>query len=250
MEQIKMQNLRNTKLPAENVREDGGYLKRRRLVSLLSIGVIALLFLAITVTLGRQVMDFVSNPAAFRDWAAQQGIWGALATAGIMALQVVVAIMPGEAIEIGSGYVYGSIGGMILCLAGAAIGSIIIYGLTRLFGERLTEAFISREKLASLSFIRNAKKLNLLIFLLFFIPGTPKDVFTYFIGLTPMKLSTFLIISSIARIPSVITSTVVGEAMGVQNYFLAAAVFAVTGVVSLGGILLYRHICKSEKENE
>ncbi len=159
-------------------------------------------------------------------------------------LQVVFAIIPGEPMEIGAGYAFGSIEGTLLCLAGAAVGSSIIYLFTKKFGIKLVEAFISKEKILSLSFIKNTKKLNLLIFILFFIPGTPKDIFTYFIGLTPMKLHIFLLISSIARIPSVITSTISGDALVSQNYGFAIAVFVITAVVSTAGIFIYHKISK------
>ena len=114
----------------------------------------------------------------------------------------------------------------------------------------MVDAFISREKINSLKFIKSSRRLNLLMFILFFIPGTPKDLFTYFAGLTPMKLHTFLMISTIARIPSVITSTIGGHALGTQQYVFAAVVFAITIIVSLIGILVYRRISKQEKEKE
>lgn len=65
-----------------------------------------------------------------------------------------------------------------------------------------------------------------------------------------MKLHTFLMISTIARIPSVITSTIGGHALGTQQYVFAAVVFAITIIVSLIGILVYRRISKQEKEKE
>lgn len=120
--------------------------------------------------------------------------------------------------------------------------SAVIYGFIKVFGYKMVEAFISREKIQSLRFIQNSKRLNLLIFLLFFIPGTPKDIITYFIGLTPMKLGTFLLISSVARIPSVISSTMGGHALGMQNYMTAILVFVITATMSLIGILIYRKI--------
>lgn len=136
---------------------------------------------------------------------------------------------------------------MILCLLGTIVGSAIIYAFTRRFGVKMVEAFISREKLDSLKFIHNSRKLNILIFVLFFIPGTPKDLITYFIGLTPMKLSTFLALSTIARIPSVVSSTLGGNAMGLRNYGVALVVFAITLVISGIGLLIYTKIVKAHQ---
>lgn len=84
------------------------------------------------------------------------------------------------------------------------------------------------------------------------IPGTPKDILTYFIGLTPMKLSVWLLITATARIPSVITSTIGGDALGMENYKFAIIVFIITAVISIAGILIYRYIQKrlDKKHNE
>ena len=175
---------------------------------------------------------------------ASHGAWGPLALIGIQILQVVISIIPGEVVEIGAGYAFGAVPGALLCLAGAAAGSAMIFWLTKKFGIRLVEAFISREQINSLGFIKNAHKLNLLVFILYFIPGTPKDILTYFIGLTPMKLTTFLLLTTIARIPSVISSTIGGHALGSREYLMAVIVFVVTGIVSAIGILVYRRIEK------
>ena len=91
-------------------------------------------------------------------------------------------------------------------------------------------------------FLKNSRNLNLLIFILLFIPGTPKDVITYVMGVTPIKLTTFLILTSIARIPSILTPAITGNALGVEDYKTAIILYDVTGAVSLVGLLLYPKI--------
>lgn len=100
------------------------------------------------------------------------------------------------------------------------------------------------EKLRSLRFLQNERNLAFWVFLVFFLPGTPKDVLCYFVGLTKMPLRTWVLISAVARIPSIITSTIGGDAIGMQNYAFAAAVFAATLAISGLGLLLYRIICR------
>lgn len=223
------------------------YHTRRKLISIVSIVLFIAALAILTVTVGKNALQFVSEPETLRSWVNSHGFLGNLALIGTMCLQVVIAFIPGEFVEIGAGYAYGAVEGMFLCLIGAAVGSTIIYLFTKLFGIKMVEAFISREKLNSLRFLKDARKLNLLIFILFFIPGTPKDIITYFIGLTKMKLSTFLTISTFARIPSVITSTIGGNALGLSNYTFAVVVFAVTALVSSIGILIYQKILQSQK---
>lgn len=215
-------------------------LRRRRIVSVLSILLFIGVFVFIFFAVGRPLVQFAQDPEQFRDWLDEYGIWGRLIFVGITLLQILVGIIPGEPLEIGAGYAFGILEGTLLCLLGIVIGTTIIWCFSHYLGIKAVEAFYPREKLEELSFLKNTQRLNIIVFILFFIPGTPKDMLTYFLGLTPMKLSTCLLLTTVARIPSVITSVIGGSALGEQNYWTAVIVFAVTGVVSLGGILFYK----------
>lgn len=221
---------------------DRAYRKRRQIFSLISIAVLIAVFATVTVALWNPLIHTFQHPEQFRAWVDAHGLLGRLAFVGIDVLQVIFAILPGEPVELGAGYAFSTAEGTVLCLIGDAIGAAVIFLFTRRLGIKLAETLVGREKIQSLHFLKNSKNRNLLLFILFFIPGTPKDIFTYMIGLTPMKLSTFLILSSIARIPSVLTSTMTGNALGVQNYKSAILVYAVTGAASVVGILIYRRI--------
>jgi uncharacterized membrane protein YdjX (TVP38/TMEM64 family) len=234
----------------QNSENDQTYVKRRRNFSLISLAILIAVFTTATAALWKPLTSTFQNPERFRAWVNSNGILGRLAFAGIDALQVIFAILPGEPVELGAGYAFGTVEGTVLCLIGDAIGTTAVFLFTKLLGIKLVEACISREKIQSLRFIKNSGNLNLLIFILFFIPGTPKDIITYVIGLTPMKLGTFLIIASIARIPSVLTSTITGDALGVQNYKTAVIVYAVTGGISLAGILIYRRILRQSQKDK
>ncbi len=189
------------------------------------------------------------NPEAFRSQIESYG-WAAwLIALGIQILQVVIAFIPGEAVEIGVGYAFGAVGGTLICIAGVTIASVAVFLLTKKLGIKFVELFISREKIESLAFLGNENKLRKLIFILFFIPGTPKDLLTYVAGLTPIKLTEFLLISGVARLPSIVSSTVGGKYLAEKNYVAAGIVFAVTAVVSLTGLLVYNAITKKKNEN-
>ena len=88
------------------------------------------------------------------------------------------------------------------------------------------------------------------MFILFFIPGTPKDIMTYFVPLTPMPLWRFLLISGVARLPSVITSTIGGNALGTGRLVFAVIVFAATAILSALGVWIYRQICHHRAEKK
>lgn len=195
---------------------------------------------------GRPLVRFVSEPEQFRLWVDENGLWGRLAFVGMMAVQIIIAIIPGEPLEIGAGYAFGAVEGTVLCILGAMLGSLIIFLLVRRFGVKLLEVFFPLEKIQSMRFMKDTRRLSLLAFIIVFIPGTPKDLIAYFVGLTRMRLHTWMLITATARIPSVITSTIGGDALGTQNYLLAGIIFAVTLLISLAGIIIYRKISRGD----
>lgn len=88
----------------------------------------------------------------------------------------------------------------------------------------LVEVFFPEEKLKKLKFLKTTPKRDMIFFIIFMIPGTPKDLLCYFTGLTDIKFSLWLLICSLGRLPSIITSTVGGDALGTSNYWFAVAV--------------------------
>ena len=225
-------------------------IRRRRIISILSLAAIAVIFGLIAWFVGRPlVREFRQAPENFRDYVKGKGALGPLMMMGIMALQVIVAIIPGEPFELGAGFVFGWFAGSVWCLLGSALASALVYLAVRKWGVKLVEAFFPREKILRYSFMQNEKKLDLLVFILFLIPGTPKDLLTYLVGLTPMRLLPFLAITTLARIPSVVSSAVTGSFAQRGHYRAAVITYAVTIVISVICIIWYRKISRQEKEN-
>lgn len=185
----------------------------------------------------------IKSAESFKDYVLSFGWAGALVGLAFQILQVFVAIIPGEFIEIGLGYAYGGIVGTVICYAGLIIASSAVFVAVKKVGFRFIELFYSKEKFENLRIVKNTankpEKLKKLTFVLFLIPGTPKDLLTYFMGLTPLKLSEFLCITMIARIPSVISSTVGGMLIHNGKYVLAVVLFAVTALLSTAGWIWY-----------
>ncbi|MDR1563757.1 MAG: VTT domain-containing protein [Oscillospiraceae bacterium] len=188
------------------------------------------------------------NPNEFKAYIDSYGIYGMLIFLGIQFLQVFIALIPGEFVEIGAGYAFGAIQGALLCLLGVAIASAIVFLLTKTLGVRMVHLFIDEKKLENNKLLNNPKRLNSLVFILYLIPGTPKDLFTYIVGLTKMKLRTFLLITTIARIPSVISSTLGGKYLMEKDWKSAAIVFGVTAAFSVAGYLFYNLVLNRKKK--
>lgn len=181
----------------------------------------------------------VNHSQYFKQW----GIVGKGLLLIAMTLQVVVAFIPGEAVELLAGVLYGPIEGTLLCLFGAALGSIIIYLLSAMLGEKFFDKK-GKEK----DFLLSKKITVPFVFLLFLLPASPKDALTYFMPMTSIKLSSFLIVSSIARIPSVLSSTLTGSVWKQGKLELSILIYGLTAIFSLLGYLIYRRITNLEKK--
>ena len=220
--------------------DDPQLLKKKRTVGIISLVVVFLVLLALTILLGKPVIRAIREKESFRTWMQGTGFWKYPLMVGIMALQVIIAFIPGEPIEIIAGYIFGGWGGLVLCLLGCALGSVVIILAVRKLGIRFVRLFVSQEQIENLKLFRDPKKRDATIFLLFLIPGTPKDILTYLSGLVPIHLGKYLLLTSIARIPSIITSTMGGSMLGLKKYGWAILIFGITMVVTLILTLLYR----------
>ena len=230
-------------------------LKRKRVIAAISIVISVALFLWLGYYLTDAILmsldsdeGIASAAQNFKEMITSYGNLGWIVAFGIQVLQVVVSPIPGEVVEVGMGLCFGWFGGALLCLLGVSLASWLVLLFVKKLGIKVVELFVSLDKLNDLKFINDDKKLNRFAFLLYLIPGTPKDPLIFFFGLTRMNISTFIVISTIARIPSVVTSTIGGDFIVKQNYLGAILMFAITGAVSVIGILAYGKIISRLKE--
>lgn len=228
---------------------DTQYAHRRRLFSVLSLVAFVVVAGLLTWLFIDVLSPHMESTESFRAFLDSFGWQGRLILFALQCIQIVLALIPGEIIELGAGYAYGAVEGTIICLLGIALSSSGIFLLIKKVGVSLVETIISREKILEFRFINTERKLKRLVFLLFFIPGTPKDAFTYLVALTDMKLSTFLTLTLIARIPSVLSSTISGQFLGEEDYTTAIIVYAITAVVSIVGYGIYNYIKKRKTTN-
>jgi len=189
---------------------------------------------------GKPMVRFVSEPEQFRLWVEERGWWGRLSFVGMVLLQVLVAVIPGEPLEIAAGYAFGFLEGTLLCLVGMTIGGALVFGFVRRFGVKVLEVFFSREKIENIKFLQNNRRVYLIVIAAFLLPGTPKDLLSYAAGLTRIRFKHWLWITSLCRLPSLVTSTLGGNALGTERWVQAALIFAATVVVSLLGLWVYR----------
>lgn len=221
------------------------YARRRKWLAGISLAVVTLLVILLTLFVCNWLRSFSQDD--FRDYIQSFGAAGWLVLLGLQFLQVFIALIPGELLETAAGYAFGPWIGTAICYIGVGLASALIFTLTRRYGVKLVEIFVDRERINELRFLNTERKRNNLIFLLYFIPGTPKDLLTYFVGLTDIKLSHFLVLSMIARIPSVISSTFGGHLLGEERYTGAIILYGITGLVSALGLWGYNLYLKKKQ---
>ena len=223
---------------------NGDKRKKRTAGLLVLVMVIAV---AVGALVGKPLMGWISNPEGFRSWVEAKGWSSRLVFMGMVIFQVILAFIPGEPFEIAAGYAFGAVEGTLLSIAGAAVGSIITFSLVRRFGMGLVRVFFSEEKINSIKFLKTSNARNILFLVIYMIPGTPKDLLGYFAGLTDIPFPVFCLVCTLGRIPSVVTSTVGGDALGTKSYRAAILVFAFTFAISALGLMIYNAICKKHE---
>lgn len=158
---------------------------------------------------------------AFKEKVSSSGILGLLMLFALQVAQIFLIIIPGEPIEILAGMCYGPIWGTVFIMVSAGIISTIIFSLVKKYGKRFVYNFCDKEKVAKIEnskLFKNPNKIEMIMFILFLLPGTPKDLLAYIAGLLPINPVKFVLISVFARFPSVISSTLAGANLAVGDW--------------------------------
>lgn len=167
----------------------------------------------------------------FKTQVSNMGFLGLLALFGLQFAQIFLIILPGEPIEILAGMCYGGWKGTLFITISACIISTMIFFAVRKFGRIFVYSFCSKERIEKIEnskLFKNSKKIEWIMLLLFVIPGTPKDLLVYIAGLLPLKPLRFILISTFARLPSVVSSTFAGSSIVAGNWKVSIIIYAVT----------------------
>ena len=181
------------------------------------------------------------------------GIWGLLTLFGLQFAQIFLIILPGEPIEILAGMCYGGLGGLIFVTASAFIISSVIFFMVRKLGKKFVYDFCDEEKVKKIEeskIFKNPKKIEWIMIILFLIPGTPKDLLVYIAALLPIKPLRFILISTFARFPSVISSTFAGDNLLEGNWQNSIIIYAVTFLLVGISIFIVNKLDKSKTTEE
>ena len=180
---------------------------------------------------------------AFKEKIDDSGIWGFLILLGLQFAQIFLVIIPGEPLEILAGMCYGAVGGTIFALFSVVISTAVIFGLVRKFGKKFVYQSFEQKKIDRIEkskIFQNPKKIEFILAICFAITGAPKDILVYIGGLLPIKPIRFIMISTFCRLPSIVSSTIVGEYFSEGNWKVSVVVYLITFAITLFTLLVIK----------
>lgn len=207
--------------------------KIKTIVNVIGLLIFIALFIISLIYILPNIKSYIEDPRLFRDYIKNNQEYGIIIFLLFQILQVIVFIIPGEFIEIASGISFGWFGGFVLCEIGIFIASSFIFFFSRKIGKPVITSFIGESKFTKFEKINQYVNRDKIIFLIFLIPGLPKDILLYISSFFDISWKKLMILTLVARIPSIITSTIAGEYILKQQYLRAIIVFVVTGIATL-----------------
>lgn len=222
----------------------GKKIKQSDLIKLVGLVVFIVLITAIVVAIW-PTLSIVFEPGGVEtliELITSQGPLGVLILLGMQLLQIIVAFIPGEVVQIAAGMMYGPLWGSVVILVDCVLSSMVVYELVHKLGAPFVRSMVGEKQLLKFRQFELSGKFGVTVFILFLIPGFPKDVLTYIVPLSDMNLRTFLLLSTIGRTPGVIISTYAAAGLADGNIVTSVIIFVVAALIAIIVLLLRNRI--------
>ena len=194
-----------------------------------------------------EMIYLLKNPQTISSYVESFGTLGAFIFIFIQISQVVIFFIPGEVTQAAGGYVFGTILGSLYSIVGISIGSTILFYITRKFGNSLVNKVVPKKLKRPFEKLLTTKKINLIVFLIYLIPGIPKDSSVFLCALSKIKFTDFLIYSTLGRIPALVISSFYGANIATGNMKSIIILSAVI-VISLGICMILKNFIMKKLE--
>ncbi len=202
---------------------------------IVAIVVLALLF-------RREIGQVFSSKERFQSWIDGFGVFGPLMFMGVQVFQVIIFIVPGEVAQIAGGFLFGVWAGIFYSLVGITVGSAFNFYLARLLGVSFVEGLFKPEQVARFETIISSGRARVGFFMLFLIPGIPKDILCYVAGLSRLGFFPFLLISMTGRLPGIVGSAVIGSSAAKSDWVVTVSVTGAAVVAFVVGLVFRSQI--------
>lgn len=222
--------------------------KKIKLITLILIVAILLIVTVYMIPIIKQ-LNTAEGQVQFKQKIQESGAIGPLILFGLEIAQVIIAILPGEPIEILAGICFGPIWGTIFLMISVFIITCVIYFLVKKYGRKFIYEFFPKEKVNKLEnnkLFKDEKKIEIVMILLFLLPGTPKDLLVYIGGLLPIKSSRFILISTLLRFPSIISSVIAGDNILGGEWNIVILAYVITFLITFIVVFIVNKIDKNK----
>jgi uncharacterized membrane protein YdjX (TVP38/TMEM64 family) len=200
------------------------------------------LIVALVLVFRDELWGLFKDREAIRAWIGERGVLGPLAYIGMQFLQVVIFVIPGELVQVAGGYAFGFALGSLYTLVGITLGSLVNFYAGRLLGRPFVESLFARERIEEIERVTGSGKGAAGFFLLFVIPGIPKDVLCYVAGVSKLGFPAFLAVSMAGRLPGILGSSFMGSAAYTGAYRSAIVVLVIAAALFALGLVFKERI--------
>lgn len=199
---------------------------------ILKLVALFLIVAALTAIFWKPLKEMIADPQEFREYILSFGRIAPLFLVGVVALQVLVAPIPGQVAGIAGGFLFGTVLGTVYTMTGLIIGSLIAFVLSRYLGRPFVERIVPEK--TRKKFDKLVEKGGIItLFMIYVLPALPDDAICFVAGLTKIKIRTLVLISALGRLPGMIVLSLVGQGLAKKDSFLSIAIFACVLLISI-----------------
>ncbi|HZK01462.1 MAG TPA: VTT domain-containing protein [Anaerovoracaceae bacterium] len=212
------------------------------------ISIVKLILLA-AIVIALPAFVYLEYPDFFNQFSTMEGVNHFLdqyqATSifvylGLQVLQIVVSIIPGQFIQFAGGYAFGFWLGYVLSVIGIGMGSAVAFGLARVLGREGVHILFGEKRISKFVKQLNSRRAFAILFVLFAVPGLPKDLVTYAAGVSHFGFKPFIMLSLIARTPALMGTLIMGSMLNNESY-LGLIILAIVTVILCVFLYVKRH---------
>ncbi|WP_319477736.1 VTT domain-containing protein [Marispirochaeta aestuarii] len=226
-----------------------GSLQKSRVIKI-CITVFAVLSVVAVSFFGVSWISEPANQLVFRKWIEKTGPIGWVVVALMQFMHIVIAPVPAEPIQILSGTLYGAWGGIVLNILGSIPASMLVFWIGKRYGKPFLYKLFGKEKIERIHVLHQPDKLEIATVIIMLIPAAPKDIISYVCGVSSMKMSRFVVIATLARIPTNLMCTMVGASLQEGKWKLATAISVIMVVIVFIGIKMKDKILSGQKSKQ
>lgn len=211
--------------------------------ALITLGIVTVIILTIAFSI--PFIKYINNPNSLKQLIKSFNSFSIIAYLILVIIQILIPFIPGEPFELFAGYGFGFVKGSILCFVAESIGSLIVIFIVRKIEKNYISIYFKEKDIKKLEYLKS-KKAFIVYVILFIVPGTPKDLLCFVGALFEYDLIPLIIVTSIGRLPAILTSTITSSAFSNQKYTFSIITFLITALVSTIGLIIYNLLNKKD----